>query len=121
MSFLVDSVTMELSRQQHEIHLVIHPQFDVIRDITGVLQSVHPIKDEGEPPEDDAVRESWMHIEISRLGHDDDPAAIEEDLQRVLRDVRESVEDWDKMRSQALTIVEELRADPPPPVTAPGS
>ena len=114
MSFLVDSVTMELSRQQHEIHLVIHPQFDVVRDITGVLQSVHPIKDEGEPPEDDAVRESWMHIEISRLGHDDDPAAIEEDLQRVLRDVRESVEDWDKMRSQALSIVEELRADPPP-------
>ncbi len=114
MSFLVDSVTMELSRQQHEIHLVIHPQFDVVRDITGVLQSVHPINDEGEPPVDDAVRESWMHIEISRLGHDDDPAAIEEDLQRVLRDVRESVEDWDKMRSQALTIVEELRADPPP-------
>jgi glutamate dehydrogenase len=50
MSFLVDSVTMELSRQQREIHLVIHPQFDVVRDITGVLQTVHPIKDESKPP-----------------------------------------------------------------------
>ncbi len=35
------------------------------------------------------------------------------DVQRVLRDVRESVEDWDKMRQQARGIVEELRADPP--------
>ena len=51
MSFLVDSVTMELARQQREIHLVIHPQFDVVRDITGVLESVHPIKDESKPPD----------------------------------------------------------------------
>ena len=74
MSFLVDSVTMELARQQREIHLVIHPQFDVVRDITGVLESVHPIKDESKPPVDGAIRESWMHIEISRLGADEDPA-----------------------------------------------
>ncbi len=58
MSFLVDSVTMELVRQQREIHLVIHPQFDVVRDITGVLESVHPIKDESKPPVDTAIRES---------------------------------------------------------------
>ncbi len=114
MSFLVDSVTMELARQQREIHLVIHPQFDVVRDITGVLQSVHPIKDETKAAADEAVRESWMHIEISRLGADEDPHEIEESLQRVLREVRESVEDWDKMRSQALEIVDRLTDDPPP-------
>ena len=114
MSFLVDSVTMELTRQQREIHLVIHPQFDVVRDITGVLQSVHPIKDETKPAEAEAVRESWMHIEISRLGADEDPHEIEESLQRVLREVRESVEDWEKMRAQALEIVDQLTDAPPP-------
>ncbi|WP_323742608.1 NAD-glutamate dehydrogenase [Nocardioides islandensis] len=114
MSFLVDSVTMELARQQREIHLVIHPQFDVVRDITGVLQSVRPIKDETRPAEGEAVRESWMHIEISRLGADENPHEIEESLQRVLREVRESVEDWDKMRAQALEIVDQLTDDPPP-------
>jgi glutamate dehydrogenase len=114
MSFLVDSVTMELSRQQREIHLVIHPQFDVVRDITGVLESVHPIKDETKPPQGTAIRESWMHIEISRLGADEDLHAIEESLQKVLREVRDSVEDWDKMRAEALEIVDDLSASPPP-------
>src|SRR5690349_20757618 len=81
MSFLVDSVTMELARQQREIHLVVHPQFDVVRDITGVLQSVRPIKDESAAAaEGDGIsetsRESWMHIEISRLGADEDPHEI---------------------------------------------
>jgi len=114
MSFLVDSVTMELSRQQREIHLVIHPQFDVVRDITGVLQHVYPIKDETKPADGEAIRESWMHIEISRLGADEDPHQIADQLQKVLRDVRESVEDWEKMRSEALAIVDQLGSAPPP-------
>ena len=114
MSFLVDSVTMELGRQQREIHLVIHPQFDVVRDITGVMQSVHPVEDERKPSEGEAIRESWMHIEISRLGADEDPHEIEELLQKVLREVRDSVEDWEKMRAHALEIVDELTTSPPP-------
>ena len=40
MPFLVDSLTMELSRQLRDVHLVIHPNFDVVRDITGALQQV---------------------------------------------------------------------------------
>ena len=41
MPFLVDSVTMELNRQGHNVHSIIHPQLAVERDITGVLQHVH--------------------------------------------------------------------------------
>src|SRR5690606_18601214 len=40
MPFLVDSVTMELSRQGRGIHLVIHPQLTVRRDVTGRLLEV---------------------------------------------------------------------------------
>ena len=114
MPFLVDSLTMELSRQLRDVHVVIHPNFDVVRDITGELQSMTAVPDGALEPEGEAERESWMHVEIDRLPEGDDPAAIVEDIQRVLRDVREAVEDWRKMHAQVEDIVSGLREDPPP-------
>jgi len=83
MPFLVDSLTMELSRQLRDVHVVIHPLFDVVRDITGTLQSVTPVEDGAREPAEGTVRESWMHVEVGRLADDEDVAALEEDLQRV--------------------------------------
>ncbi|MFC4785406.1 NAD-glutamate dehydrogenase [Nocardioides sp. MAHUQ-72] len=114
MPFLVDSLTMELSRQLRDVHVVIHPHFDVVRDITGALQSVMPVADGSLEPPSGAVRESWMHIEIDRIREGEDTSVIEDDVQRVLRDVRESVEDWEKMHLQVMAIVDELDNDPPP-------
>src|SRR4051812_30366119 len=113
MPFLVDSLTMELSRQLRDVHVVIHPSFDAVRDITGVLQSVRSVPDGALDPEGEAVRESWMHVEIDRLPEGDDPDAIVENIQRVLRDVREAVEDWSKMHAEVDAIVADLRSDPP--------
>jgi glutamate dehydrogenase len=113
MPFLVDSVVMELTRQQRDVHLVVHPQFDVTRDVTGELESVACPDNPVDPPVEPAVRESWMHVEISRIGHEEDVDAIAADVQRVLRDVRESVEDWERMRAQVRTVVDELRETPP--------
>jgi glutamate dehydrogenase len=118
MPFLVDSVVMELSRQQRDVHLVIHPQFDVRRDVTGKLEQIACPDNESAAPAEDFERESWMHIEISRVGHDEDVDAIAADVQRVLRDVRESVEDWPRMQLQITGIVERLRSDPPPTIRA---
>ncbi|GAB3255435.1 NAD-glutamate dehydrogenase [Nocardioides dilutus] len=114
MPFLVDSLTMELSRQLRDVHVVIHPNFDVVRDITGELQSIAPVSDGFLEPEGEAVRESWMHVEIDRLPEGDDPAKVAEDIQRVLRDVREAVEDWGKMHAQVVDIAAGLKQDPPP-------
>ncbi|WP_435744785.1 NAD-glutamate dehydrogenase [Nocardioides sp. SYSU DS0663] len=114
MPFLVDSLTMELSRQQRDVHVVIHPQVDVLRDVTGALQSVTPVEDGAKEPANGACRESWMHVEIDRVREGDDVAAIEEDVQRVLTDVRESVEDWEKMHAQVHDVVAGLEEDPPP-------
>ena len=94
MPFLVDSLTMELSRQLRAVHLVVHPHFDVERDITGELQGARVVDDGAMEPQDSSVRESWMHVEIDRLADDDDVDQIVDDVQRVLRDVREAVEDW---------------------------
>lgn len=116
MPFLVDSLTMELSRQLRDVHVVIHPLLDVSRDIAGAVQEVRPVAD-GDADEstdgDEVVRESWMHVEIDRLAEGEDVAAIEESIQRVLRDVRESVEDWSKMHAQVADIVHELGTDAP--------
>ena len=95
MPFLVDSLTMELTRQQRDVHVVIHPQFDVVRDITGALQEVAAGRgrlDRGDRRTRSASRGCTSRSPGSR--EDDDAGAIEESLPTVLRDVREAVEDW---------------------------
>ncbi|MGX1882839.1 NAD-glutamate dehydrogenase [Streptomyces sp. NPDC055287] len=114
MPFLVDSVTNELSRQNRGIHVVIHPQVTVRRDVTGKLIEVLPAegarRDEKLPH--DACVESWIHVEIDRETDRSDLKQITADLLRVLNDVREAVEDWEKMRDSALRIAEELPSEP---------
>ncbi|MEU1041078.1 NAD-glutamate dehydrogenase [Streptomyces sp. NPDC005551] len=111
MPFLVDSVTNELSRQGRGIHVVIHPQFVVRRDLTGRLIEVLPDRPGAELPHD-AFVESWIHVEIDRETDRADLKQITADLLRVLSDVRESVEDWEKMRDSALRIADELPREP---------
>ena len=93
--------------------------FDVERDITGELQHVHAHEPRGGDPsrrqaDDQRAPDARSRGCTSRsTGTDDDEAAeITEGLQRVLRDVRESVEDWEKMHAQALAVVDELDERP---------
>ncbi|SHK86638.1 NAD-glutamate dehydrogenase [Streptomyces yunnanensis] len=121
MPFLVDSVTNELSRQGRGIHVVIHPQVTVRRDVTGKLIEILGANGDGrgangsgkaaELPHD-AVTESWIHVETDRETDKEDLKQITADLLRVLSDVREAVEDWDKMRSAGLRIAEDLPTEP---------
>ncbi|MCX4823495.1 NAD-glutamate dehydrogenase [Streptomyces sp. NBC_01142] len=112
MPFLVDSVTNELSRQGRGIHVVIHPQVTVRRDVTGKLIEVLPTEVARTGMPHDALVESWIHVEIDRETDRADLKQITADLLRVLSDVREAVEDWEKMRDCALRISEELPSEP---------
>ncbi|MEU0833428.1 NAD-glutamate dehydrogenase [Streptomyces sp. NPDC005969] len=129
MPFLVDSVTNELSRQGRGIHVVIHPQVVVRRDVTGKLIEVLAegngltADQQGRKGADgakgtthalphDALVESWIHVEIDRETDRSDLKQISLDLLRVLSDVRETVEDWDKMRDAALRIADDLPGEP---------
>ena len=114
MPFLVDSVTAELSRGGHAIHLVVHPQVVARRDAQGHLLELVDVPREarGELPYDCFV-ESWMHLEIDRLSDHEALDAVAAGLRRVLEDVREAVEDWPKMRDRAEAIAAELAAAPP--------
>ncbi|MFF6999392.1 NAD-glutamate dehydrogenase [Streptomyces sp. NPDC008313] len=111
MPFLVDSVTNELSRQGRGIHLVIHPLMTVRRDVTGKLLEVLKTRPAGELPHD-TYTESWIHVEVDRETDRADLKQITADLLRVLSDVRETVEDWEKMRDSALRIADELPKEP---------
>ncbi|WP_033219960.1 NAD-glutamate dehydrogenase [Kitasatospora phosalacinea] len=119
MPFLVDSVTNELTRLDRAIHLVVHPQLAVRRDITGKLLEIldtdacNRAQAAGTDWPADTVVESWMHIEIDRETDRDDLRTLEAGLRRVLGDVREVVEDWSKMRDSALRLADELAEQPP--------
>ncbi|MER6979880.1 NAD-glutamate dehydrogenase [Streptomyces carpinensis] len=108
MPFLVDSVTNELTRQGRGIHVVVHPQFVVRRDLTGKLLEVLASAPTGESLPHDAHIESWIHVEIDRETDRSDLKQITADLLRVLSDVREAVEDWEKMRDASARIADGL-------------
>src|SRR5215475_14107258 len=55
MPYLVDSVSMELSRQNRGIHLVLHPQMVVRRDVAGHLIEVLDTSDPAKAPEGSIV------------------------------------------------------------------
>ncbi|MFJ8392854.1 NAD-glutamate dehydrogenase [Streptomyces sp. NPDC094144] len=130
MPFLVDSVTNELSRQGRGIHVVIHPQVIVRRDVAGKLievltdgagvstgpqsgrKNAKGAKDAKAELPHDALVESWIHVEIDRESDRADLQQMQADLLRVLSDVRETVEDWEKMRDAALRIADDLPGEP---------
>ena len=113
MPFLVDSVTNELSRQGRGIHVVIHPQVVVRRDVTGkLIEVLQDLARRRRRCPHDALVESWIHVEIDRETDRADLKQITADLLRVLSDVREAVEDWEKMRDAALRIADELPTEP---------
>ena len=84
MPFLVDSVSMELSRRELGIHVLVHP---VVGD------------------------ESYMHIEVDRQAEGFDELA--EALRGVLEGVRVVVDDWRPMRDRMEALVGELESAPP--------
>ncbi|NEE02455.1 NAD-glutamate dehydrogenase [Phytoactinopolyspora halotolerans] len=113
MPFLVDSITMALHNNDSLIRLIVHPQIIVRRDVAGNLLEIIDLDDNdarlGEIP--DAVVESWMHVEIDRRDDPEEQQRIEELLRHALRDVRDAVEDWQRMRQRAIDLAESLTPD----------
>ena len=80
MPFIVDSVSMELSRRETGIHVLVHP-------VVG--------------------KESYMHIEVDRQR--DGLVDVEDAVQGVLAQVRAAVEDWQPMRERMEALISEPR------------
>ncbi|WP_417671180.1 NAD-glutamate dehydrogenase [Roseibium sp.] len=102
MPFLVDSVMAELQDSRLEVHLVLHPIFNVERDSDSNLIAASG-KKKGAPREDD--QESLIHIHISRIDTPEARAELENRIDAVLRDVRAAVHDWKPMHKRLLRAI----------------
>ena len=121
MPFLVDSVTGALVNAGIDIHLIVHPQLVVSRDAVGELERVVPRDVSAKKKAKVAVGElpeSWMLLSIDRESDEERRALLERTVRTVLEDVRQTVEDWPKMRSKCLVLAAELEGTPPPDVDA---
>ena len=110
MPFLVDSVSMEVTRHGYAIHLILAPVIHVRRDAQGQLLEVLP----SDAAPGSAIREAFLHVEVDQQR---EPAVLDElrqDLVRVLGQVRAVVDDWLKMRQALEQIARELDTNPPP-------
>ena len=105
MPFLVDSVTMEVTRHGSAMHLVARPIMRLRRDEEGRLLEVDG---EGGKPE------SLIHVEIDRITDVDALERLRADLARVLGDVAAAVEDWQAMRAEVHAAIAEIEQSPPP-------
>jgi glutamate dehydrogenase len=106
MPFLVDSVTAALTGRTLNVDLLVHPLVVVERAPLGALLAVRADAEPHDAGTNQLV-ESWIRVELERIS-EDEMTAVRTDLQRVLTDVREAVEDWPKMRAQALRLADEL-------------
>ncbi|MGH3874446.1 MAG: NAD-glutamate dehydrogenase [Pseudonocardiaceae bacterium] len=113
MPYLVDSVLAELARLDVSVRRLVHPIVFVRRDLQGTLQEVLA----GAEPDDlptDALAESWMHVNLVRVTDPDRVRQVQRRLRAVLTDVREVVEDTQRMISTAGALADELDTAPPP-------
>jgi glutamate dehydrogenase len=109
MPFLVDSVTMELNRQDASIDLLVHPVMRVVRH-DGELAEVLA-------PDQSAYGfqvESVVHVDVARQSDPDRLAVLRAGIEVVLEEVRAAVQDWGQMRAQTTALATELRRQAPP-------
>jgi glutamate dehydrogenase len=113
MPFLVESVLAGINRAGGLVRRMMHPIVVVRRAITGALEQVLPDASPDEPPAGAQV-ESWMHVEIEPIAEPKDQQRIADEVLRVLGDVREVVEDTERMVRAARDLAADLRTNPPP-------
>ena len=114
MPFLVDSVTGAINAGDRVVHLVIHPTPTVAREPDGRLREFLDTSAAG-------LRESWMHIEITRQADPADLARVTQKLAAILADVRVAVADWQPMRETLRALLDELSGSAPVPVPSTAS
>jgi glutamate dehydrogenase len=109
MPFLVDSTIGLLTERGYDVRLALHPVLSVKRDGTGKLTGVEAKAS----PDSQAIRESFLHIHLSRITAEE-ANALEEDLKGVFADVRVAVLDWRAMQQRLREAISAYQKNPPP-------
>ncbi|MGE3875172.1 MAG: NAD-glutamate dehydrogenase, partial [Parvibaculaceae bacterium] len=109
MPFLVDSTIGLLTERGYDVRLALHPVLSVKRDGSGKLTGL-----EAKPsPDSQAIRESFLHIHLSRITPEE-TQALESELKGVFADVRVAVLDWRAMQQRLREAIVAYQKNPPP-------
>lgn len=109
--FLVDSIRMEMNNNDFQMHFSIHfGGLKLKRDKEGNIVEILP-KDANE---NDATTEAPIYVEIDRQIDPEVMQSLQQNIERVLTDVRAAVADWRKMVAKAQESLTELEQNPPP-------
>ena len=110
--FLVDSIMGELQASGYEIQLVLHPILTLERNDKTELIGMHDRKAAQTNPK--LLRESLIHVHISRLSGDEDKAKLIKALDAILDDVESVVDDWKSMLLRLEETIAIFKITPPP-------
>lgn len=99
MPFLVDSVTLAFAKLGHEIEMISHPVVQIQRDKAGHIEG---FKD------GQGHKESWMHIEITKMLDLPTINELSQELELVINKVRACVNDWQKMLKKMQDAKDDL-------------
>lgn len=106
MPFLVDSVAAAIGRHNLVIHITVHPIISVHRSSKGKLTAIAKPGDKG------SQSESFIRFAIERETNPTELKILRQEINKVLRDVRVAVRDWEKMRERMCQTRELLENGP---------
>ena len=105
MPFLVDSVSAAINRQGLVIHITVHPVLRVKRDARGRLQEVLDSPAGGH-------NESYIRFAFDKEVNEQALNVLEQEIFKVLRDIRLAFTDWAKMRGKMAEAITSLYSGP---------
>ncbi|HLB56827.1 MAG TPA: NAD-glutamate dehydrogenase [Coxiellaceae bacterium] len=111
MPFIVDSMQMEMNRLNFTVHLMIYMGgMKICRDINGLVVSVDAYNAEKKHAAE--TIESPVYMEIDRQTDPKILLMIEENIRRVLSDVKVVVQDWLPMQKRVQESIDALKKSP---------
>ncbi|MDD5334395.1 MAG: NAD-glutamate dehydrogenase [Rhodoferax sp.] len=105
MPFLVDSVTMAINRSGRTAHWIVHPLMSVGRDGEGKIARASNVAAATASGHKDPI-ESLILVECDRIVSAAEQRVLAQELNRVLGDVRSTVQDWRAMLERVQSVSE---------------
>jgi glutamate dehydrogenase len=106
MPFLVNSVTAAINRHELTVHITVHPIIRLVRDNKGQVTSVVELDS------DKGRRESFIRFAVDRETDARELKLLEQEIRKVLADIKLAVRDWQKMRIKMVEAQDLLDSGP---------
>jgi glutamate dehydrogenase len=106
MPFLVNSVTAAINRHDLTVHITVHPIIRLLRGKGGRVEGVADID------ADQGNRESFIRFAVDRESDEKHRQLLEQEIRKVLADIRLAVRDWKKMRLKMIAARDLLEYGP---------